>query len=293
MDQTLRLQAHTCSVTFVVGETPTDSTTDVVVTVTHENGTILEDATAATAGPEGSGTYTWVLPGQSNLDVFSLDWLATIDGQPMTESTDLEVVGGVYAPTAQIRNLDGPSGTFQDAAKFPLADILEAERDAQDLFEGYCDIAFVPRYARAVLDGNGSQEMFLPSLDVRRLIDATEDGAPVDTSSWIIDEDGRLFRPNDRFSAAGPSNLVIRYEHGKRTTPSDIRRAYVKYVRALLLDRFDRIDDRSTSLTAANETIQLAVAGPNRPTGYPDVDSVLNQWRATKVGAVGGWGVGY
>ena len=78
-----------------------------------------------------------------------------------------------------------------------------------------------------------------------------------------------------------------------RYVPADIKGAFLKYVRHLLLNKFDRVDDRALNMNVDGINMALAVPGFNRPTGYPEVDAILNDYKAVSPGIVGGWGVSY
>lgn len=83
--------------------------------------------------------------------------------------------------------------------------------------------------------------------------------------------------------AVGFGNVVVTYEAGYSSTPPpDIKEA------ALQLTRWHLIEGRATNDRSARQTsmttdmggtVNFAVAGPDRPTGYPDVDAVIVGWR--------------
>lgn len=64
------------------------------------------------------------------------------------------------------------------------------------------------------------------------------------------------------------------------TPPSDIREAAMQGTRARLLTTASSADysDRRTSLSTDQGTINFVIAGPDRPTGYPEVDAVIMGW---------------
>jgi hypothetical protein len=83
--------------------------------------------------------------------------------------------------------------------------------------------------------------------------------------------------------ASGYGNVSVTYQSGySATPPADIKEAALAATRWHLLEgRASNVHSpRQTSIT--NElggTVNFAVAGTDRPTGYPDVDAVIVGWR--------------
>lgn len=279
MDTILRNHGSTLSHTFFAAdsETATDSTTAVTVTITRDNGSAL--VTAAATSSAGNGTYSYVLAPQSQLDVLKVSWSATISGVSRTEVDYLEVVGNAYATVDDVRALR----TLDNAQKFSLAKVKTAMTQAEQLFENYCNVSFVPRYGKDTLSGDGTTKLFLSRNEIRELIDVTQDGTTLDDSAFAVFPTGKIVSDSDSFSTTAERNIVVRYEHGYTLPPADIKRAFLTYVRYLLLDEYNRIDDRTLTINEDGMYYNLARASTNQPTGYPTIDSVLNNYKRSHV----------
>lgn len=269
--------------TFYLDEVATNSSEAVTATVYRDNGSVLATGIASEVA---TGIYSYQLDPQADLDILTVTWAGVFNDATQTIVTEVAIVDSYFASVAEIRALD----SLSDTSKYSLATVSEARAHAETLFEHYCNRAFVPRYARVVLDGSGLDYCYLPHNQIRRLINVTEDDVELDTSEWIIYEDGKLYRPNDAFSTNAKQNVSITYEHGYAYVPTDIKRAFLTFVRYLLLEAYNKIPDRTLNYNADGMFVQMAQAGPNRPTGLPEVDAVLNRYRAPKAGFVGGWG---
>ena len=90
--------------------------------------------------------------------------------------------------------------------------------------------------------------------------------------------------------ATGYGNVLVTYQAGYSSTPpADIKEAALKATRWKLLESraSNDVSARQTSMTTdMGGTVNYAVARPDRPTGYPDVDAVIIGWR-DKLGVLG------
>lgn len=276
-DRVLRNTAATLRVSWFESEAPA-SPTSVTVTVRRENGTVLDTESVAVI----AGVCTYGLAPQSDLDIITLEWTGTLGGTIQTLTTEVEIVGGFICELADLRALD----TISNATKYPAAKLAETRAFCEDKFERATRRTFVPRYARAVLDGNGSSTLWLRHGEARRIIGATVDGTAVVTTAWKLSPAGRVRAPS---SFPTGSEVEIRYEHGARFVRGDIKAAALTYIRYLLVTGTDKINDRTLSMSADGMVSTMATAGPNRPTGLPSVDSTLIDYRAPRPSMVGGW----
>lgn len=274
--QILRSTAATLTATFYTDETATNSSVAVTASVLRDNSTVLATSTATSGG---SGIYTYNLSPQADLDILTVNWTGTINGVSQTLTTTVEIVDSFYASLPEIRDLQG----LDDTDKFPLDALREARREAEALFESYTGRAFVPRYRRELHQGTGSTSLLLQNTDVRALLSITVDGASVATSAVEADESGNLVRIDGSTWPAPPStdflNVAVTYEYGFKYVPPEIKRAFLQYVRYKLLDLRNKDFDRMLSMSVDGQFYQMAQPGPNRATGLPDVDSVLNIYR--------------
>jgi hypothetical protein len=262
-------------VTFYVGTTPTNADGAVTVDIFRGDGSIF--ATDAATTTPGTGRYVYTLAPQSNLERFQIVWEGTFGSVVQRQTSFVEVVGAYYVALADIRALQGLS----DVAAFPNAKLAESRQWFEDKAESHCGVAFVPRYARDVLNGKGSSRLKLRHNRPTRIISAKFDGAVQTTTDWDLYEDDG----SDGFiiaSSAFPSgyrNIEIIYEHGFDGPDMDMRQAAFTAIRDNALGLASGIPPQATEVRQEFTTISLSTPGPNAPTGIPSVDQVLNAQR--------------
>lgn len=295
----LRTSASVLSHTFEVGETPIDSTGPVTVTVTNPLGTAV--ATGA-ATHSGTGTYTYALPPQATLTVLTVAWAATINGAAVLETDTVEVVGGYLFTLSEGRASDA---SLKDRDKYPTTDLDAKRLEVEEECERICDRAFVPRYARVVVDGSGSSDLVLPHPDpdrtaahVRTIRSVSmaqrSGGTPVaftadELAALIVRNDNTITRTDRLFFAEGYGNVVVEYEYGLDAPPLELKRAGMARLRSLLNANKTGIPDRASSFTAGDGgTYRLDMPGPWK-TGIPAIDAVYSRYsRRSGAGAAGG-----
>ena len=83
---------------------------------------------------------------------------------------------------------------------------------------------------------------------------------------------------------SGTDNLEVTYTAGYATVPDDVKEAVMQATRSLLLSGAAQsaMDARRTSITTEAGTINFTTPGEGRPTGYPEVDEVLERYRRTR-----------
>jgi hypothetical protein len=275
-EELLRSTQGQPQVTFYSGSTATDPDgTTATVTVTRGDGTAL--ATNAATVRDGVGVYHYVLAPQANLDYLSLDWTGTFGGVSQTIRTYVEIVGEFFVPLADIRALEGLSNT----TTFPDQTLKEARYWFMELAQSVCGVSFVPRYARDVMDGDGSKIAFLSHRRPRKLLSASVGGTTVsDLTKWHLYPRGRLVRDDGTSFPSGFGNVVVTYEHGYDAPDWELRQA------ALLAIRWKVLGDRSAiPPNASNMTTEDAGYAqnlqPSLPTGIPEVDDALARRRGS------------
>jgi hypothetical protein len=200
------------------------------------------------------------------------------------------VVGDVLFTLAEARAYDG--GALANSATYPDADILAARDRIADAFAEICGVTFGARYAREVLDGDGSESVRVSShraLAVRSIrirsgatwtAFSTEELADV-----IVYPRGLLYRETLGTFPAGRRNVEVEYEHGVQPVPAEVRLAALRLLRDQLVK--SPLDDRATSQAGEFGTFALATAGRNGSYfGLPLVDEVLNRYRAERLPVV-------
>lgn len=283
--------------TFLVEETPTDSTTPVTVTVTDQAGMVISTGTATAADV---GTYIYVAPPQQLLQVLTVAWSATIDTAEVVERDFAEIVGAHLFSITEAR---GSDSTLRDPAKYPAERIITARTEVETELELITDRAFTPHGARLVLDGTGTTDLALPHGDIRGVraasVAARYGLLPVDLdagelAALVVSDDQVLRRADGALWTAGLSNVVISYEYGLDTPPPDLVRAALTRLRWRLNIDKTGIPERAVSFSATDGgTYRLDLPDAYK-TGMPDVDAVYSRYSrrdGAGTGTTGGRGV--
>ena len=262
---------------FLVGTVPTDpSPPTATVTITRKDGSAFGAPDQATTRL-GPGLFAYTLAPQSSLEQFTLRWKGSFGGVDQFITTEAEIVGGYVVSLADLKAESGLS-TKSDA------DLAQARQWFEDRAESFCGVAFVPRYARELLDGDGTSELSLLHPFPRSVISCKVAGvAQTGLTTWDLYKHGLVARDTGSF-AVGRRNIEIIYEHGLDTVPSDIREAALTAIRSNVL-----------SATAggglpAGVTQLITDAGtynfgrPTSPFGIREVDLVLAARQIIPVG---------
>ena len=294
--------AGTLAHTFTLDEAPTDSSTPVTYAVVDAAGASIVTGTATSSGP-GTGTYTFVLAAQAALKALTVSWTGTIGGSSTTQTTYAEVVGGFFFSLQQGRDSDE---SLDDVQRYPLADLVAARLEVEVECENICDLAFVPRYARVVLDGTGTHEILLQHPDrayrsvaeVRTVRSVSMASGPDGTfvaftagqlANLAPSDDGGLVRTSGDVFTEGRRNVIVEYEYGLDRPPSDLVREAKIRLRTVLNANKSGVPDRASSFTMAEGgTFRLDMPGPGK-TGIPTVDAAYGRYsrRSTGSGSTG------
>jgi hypothetical protein len=253
----------------------------VTVGIVNANGSTVVAAGTATTNA-GTGLRTVALPAASNLvpQLLTCSWT----NGTVTLTTTVEVVGGYYASTKQVRDSDD---VLADTRKYPAATLVAARRSVEVEFEDYCRAAFVPRYRRVRLDGSGDTEQLLPDPYVRavrsvRIYDTdgnyTAFTAP-ELAAIEVNDSGIIYRTDGDTFDRGEQNVVVEYEHGLDQPPADLADAFMMRLRDVVNRAHRGVPDRASTFTSdVGGTYSLLVAGRGGSiTGIPDVDVALRR----------------
>jgi len=254
----------------------------VTVTVSRGDGTVLVAAgSATTVGATGVRTVTLTAAQNSKLDNLVAVWT----NGTTAKRTLVEVVGGYYASVKQIRDNDD---VLADTRKYPAAAIIAARQKVEAEFEEFCGCAFVPRYRRARLDGNGRDELLLPDPYLRSMRSVLDYDTDLNAEAFTATElaaipdsvPGIAKRVDGDAFPEGFANLVVEYEHGMDRPPADLLDAFMMRVRDVVNRTNRGVPDRATTFTSdAGGTYSLLVAGrAGSITGIPDVDVALRRY---------------
>lgn len=260
----------TLSATFYDVDQPVD-VGGVTVTVTRADGSQLATGPATSAAP---GQYAYDLPAQDDLNVLTVDWSAA----GARQTTYAEVVGGTFFEIAELRAYDT---VLANTTKYPTSALLDAREAVEAEFEGVCGRAFVPRYHRETVYGDGTGTLWLSKPEPLRIISIVVDGQDwagkgfqrPDYNLRVLSLPGSSVWPRDR-------PVVIEYEYGMFQAPIRIKQAALKRAKYSLVASTSRIDERATVMNVPDfGNFVLATPGVRGSyTGIPEVDVVLDDY---------------
>lgn len=185
-----------------------------------------------------------------------------------------------YFATAELRALPD----LDDEDRFPDARLDAAHDWIVGIIERECETSFIPTEITETLNGTGTDVLFLSSAYVQSVDDVAVDGVALDVGAVaaLLVQRGALYYPTGAYwSAASRGNVTVTYTAGYSTTPPiDLKEAALRAARNWLLtnDAWSGKDTRATSITNEYGNMQLSVAGPDRPTGLPEVDVTIMAW---------------
>ena len=173
---------------------------------------------------------------------------------------------------------------IDDTSKYPDARVTALGEYVQAVIESACQTSFAARTVVETLDGSGTTRILLKTPYVLSVTSVTIDG--VTSTDTFSAQRGVLER---RLTGSytpltwteGRRNIVCTYQAGYSSTPpADIKEAALQATRARLMSSsaFSAIDDRRTSISNEMGVVSFITAGAKQPTGYPEVDAVINRW---------------
>ncbi len=275
-------QAVTLSHTWLTDEdSPTSASGPVAVSVTGPDGTVVASGNATPGEP---GVYTFALPPQASLTLLTVTWSATVAGYPVTATGLVEVSGGMFFTVPQIRAADEQ---LADGNRFPTAALVAARLETEIECEDICGRAFVPRFWRETLDGNGTSDVLLSKPDVRGIRAVStrpRAGLPLvplsadQLAALAITADGMLRRTDAAFWTEGVGTVQIDYEYGLDGPPLPLTEAALVRLRSLATKHNSLIPDRASSFTAIDGGTYRLTLPKRKSTGIPDVDAVYARY---------------
>lgn len=248
------------------------------VAVTGSAGTVV--LAAGTATTVSSTARTVAIAAQA-VDVLTVTWT----GASRTATTYVDVVGGVYFTSAQLR---ADQTAVANESSFPLADIIEARTITETMFEQRTDMAFVPRFAvlttdrlaRARRTGIRSVKWALTTAG-DYITDTAELDLAVEVEQWGVACAGHIDQVG-----------VI---YGYDVPPADIKAVGMLYTRHLLAESAAAGIDMRALLAQSPDGQAFGFPTPGRPrfiTGIETVDATLRAYvdpRPIRSARVGGY----
>ncbi len=156
------------------------------------------------------------------------------------------------------------------------------------IIEREVETSFIARTVTDEVHDGGGTGILLNTPYVLSVTSATENGVAVTDTLRVHHGIVRRFASATATTpsrwAAGVGNIKITYQAGYSVTPpGDIKEAALQATRWRLLTTNSNSDLNARQTSITNEmggTVNLSVAGPGRPTGYPDVDAVIIGWKS-------------
>lgn len=271
----------TLSHTFEVDTVVTDAAGSVMYAFKRLDGTAV---VSGTAGHAGAGQpYTAVLPSANTalLDTYTLDWSGTVAGGAVTVRDFVEVCGGFLFGLGEAQR----KPPALNPTKYPVADLAAARIQVEVECERMCGVAWVPRFKRVAVEGNGQAKLMTPHTQLRALRAVTVEGtawsAP-QVAAVRVSESGVLTLPGGSWPAGQwlggvwtyGTRIILEYEHGYDYPPEEIRTAAIVRLRSILGQFDTSVPYRAISFTSGDGgTYRLSTPAKDR-TGIPTVDAV-------------------
>jgi hypothetical protein len=180
-----------------------------------------------------------------------------------------------YFEIAELREIPDVS----DPVKFPDARLAAARAWIEAIIERHVGTSFVDRVRPYTFDGDGQRSRLLPGY-ARSIVSVMVDGAEV--TGFTLSPTGRLTLSTGSFTY-GIDNVTVTYVENATPAgvPEDLKWAALEAARYKLKERDSRISSRTLSeFDGEGGTTRFAMPGLDRPTGLPDVDAVINGYRA-------------
>jgi hypothetical protein len=271
----LKNTKQTLEVTFDQG----DADGDVAVVVTDAAGTQVATGNATL---DADGRYTFDLAAQADVASLTVRWSGEWAAAAQSVETHAEIVGAFLFTVADLRDFNDRK--LADDTDYPDALIAEKRDTITDYFEQVCNVSFIPRFARDVLEGENRQTLWLMKRRPSRLLSVTADGTEFDADAIAevdVYDSGKLWRPQVwPWNPGNRRNVVVEYEYGYQVVPLKIREA------AMVLARYELItsdlSDRTIAVNTELGNVRLSVPGEKYPTGIPVVDTALCQYDETR-----------
>jgi hypothetical protein len=222
------------------------------------------------------GTATYELAAQPAVDLLTF----TREGTGFTFTTYEEVVGARLCSLAQIR--EGISEVSEE--EVTEEQLAEARDIAEQVIEDECGVAFRPRYAREVLDGNGAKKLLLshPKISALLSVELEEEALEV-ADLKAYPSGGSVWR--EEGWTEGVQNVEVVYEHGFPYPPAQATRVCALLARHIASKRPSNLDDRATSISTEDAAYSLITPGVRgMVTAIPEVNAFISSWQFPQVG---------
>lgn len=259
MDRIVVKRSATLSRTFAF--TPTGTPT---VALTR-----VSDGTSVTASAmSGSGTgWSYTIPASSNtlLDTYVETITAVTGGESQTFTDYIDVAGDTYFDIAEAQALTGLSSAT-------TAEIVPKRTKAEQVLDRRLSDAFVPRYRRDTLAGDGGRTLMLQKPRLRAIRSISIDGTAL-TSGELA---ALTFDANTITGRYWRGKIVVGYEHGWDAPEEPIRDAALALAHYYLTKTpgAEGVDPRVAYITTPEGRINYDTEG----LGLPAVQAAIQDY---------------
>jgi hypothetical protein len=259
------------------GDDPAVFTGAPKVTVTRDSdGTKILDAIEATEVAETEDDIQHFVVDIKGTDIPEVDRLEVVwsDGTS-AYTTWCEVVGGFLVSLRAIEK----KADLTTAR--PTGEVVEAREMSLRGIEDACGVAFRRRYAREVLDGSGTNNLFLGNPRLVKILSVTVGGEAVEVDTLGVDVAGVAVAPTTW--KRGQANVEVTYVHGYDFPLAALP---VRDLAAFLLKPSPTDwNERATSATTGDTTYALVTAGVRGADfPLPTVNAFVDSHRFPAVG---------
>lgn len=178
-----------------------------------------------------------------------------------------------YFTNAEIKEIPDVAG-MSDARINAARDWIEA------IIERHVGTCFVDRERVRTVNGDSRSTLLLPGY-AREITSVVVDDVTI--ADHTLSSAGVLALTSSVFTY-GTQNVVVTYVENATPegVPADLKWAAMEAARYKLKERDSRISSRTMSESdVEGGTTRFAMAGVDRPTGLPDVDAIINGYRAS------------
>lgn len=167
-------------------------------------------------------------------------------------------------------------------SKYPNDRVEAVAAKFVDIIEREVGTAFIERLVTETFDG-GDFAIVPGKSHPREIVEVLENGVDVTASAAI--KDGTLVKLSgyalSRWTP-GVQNVEVTYSYGYAAEPpADVKEQALQATRLHLMSTSatNWANSRQTSMSTDMGVLGFVVAGPDRPTGYPELDAVIIGWR--------------
>lgn len=210
------------------------------------------------------------------LDTLSVDISVLVGTRKVNESATVVVVSEHLFTLQQLRQ----QKHLSDLGMYTDQELEDARAVATYTFEDYTRINFTPKHFRNTYEGNGANCLRVSNTDVRDVVSCAVNGetaaATLLGGGTIRRTDGGVF---SRPEYPGDNNVTVEFiASGSQLSPT-VRKAAIAYAKYIVLNDESSIPDRARLMQTEWAMFHLETAAMDKPTGLPEVDSLLNHLR--------------